>query len=199
MIIGLTGASGSGKSMAAAFFREKGFFIIDFDKISREICDKGSPCLKELTEQFGYDIIDDDGNLKRKALGDIVFKDAKKLAILNNITHKYIFEESNRLKKENSDKITVYDAPLLFEAELDKECDTVISIISDFETQLDRIVKRDGISKDTAMGRIKSQKENNYYIEKSDYYIENNSTPEEFYNKLEKLLKELNIHGDCFK
>ncbi|MBQ8526283.1 MAG: dephospho-CoA kinase [Clostridia bacterium] len=197
MIIGLTGASGSGKSIAAAFFREKGFFIMDFDKISREISENGSPCLKELTEIFGDDIIDSEGNLKRKALGDIVFKNPDKLKILNEITHKYILKKANILKNQNSGKNIIYDAPLLFEAGLHRECDIVLSIITDLETRIERITKRDGISRDTAMGRIKSQKENKYYIENSDFYIENSSTPDELYKKLEKLLKELNIHGDC--
>ena len=199
MIIGLTGASGSGKSLAADFFRKQDFYIMDFDKISREICEKGSPCLKELTEHFGDDIIDCAGNLKRKELGDIVFKNPQKLDALNSITRKYILEKAEMIKMENRGQNIVYDAPLLFEAGLDSECDAVVSIISDISRQIERIVKRDGIRADTAMGRIKSQKENKYYIENSDYCIENNSTIEDFYKKLENTLKELKLNGDCFK
>ena len=198
MIIGLTGASGSGKSFAASFFFEKGFFVIDFDKISREICGNGEPCLKELTEYFGDDIIDADGNLKRKVLGDIVFKDSAKLAVLNTITRKYILEKSCMLKEQNKDKIIVYDAPLLFEAGLNKECDVVLSIICDRDTMIQRIVQRDGISYETALGRLNSQQSNDFYIKNSDFYIENSSTTEEFRQKLEQLLKELKIHGDCY-
>lgn len=199
MIIGLTGASGSGKSIAAAFFEEKGFFVMDFDRISRDVCKKGSPCLMELTHCFGNGIIDASGNLERKKLGDIVFADNQKLKMLNSITRKYILEEANFKKKQNGNKHIVYDAPLLFEAGLDTECDVVISIICETDTQIERIVKRDGISKETAMGRIKSQKENKYYIQNSDYYIENTSTPEDFYKKLENIFKELDIDGNCFK
>ena len=199
MIIGLTGQSGSGKSLAADFFKKKGFYIMDFDKISREICEKGTPCLKELTEHFGDDIIDAEGNLKRKELGDIVFKNPQKLDALNSITRKYILEKAELIKKEKIGQNIVYDAPLLFEAGLDSECDVVVSIISDISRQIERIVKRDGIRADTAMGRIKSQKENKYYIENSDYCIENNSTIEDFYKKLENMLKELKLNGDCFK
>ena len=99
MIIGLTGSSGSGKSVAAKFFAQKDFFVIDFDEISREICNKGEPCLNELTEQFGCDIIDSDGNLLRKKLGNIVFADSEKLKILNRITHKYILQKADFGKK----------------------------------------------------------------------------------------------------
>lgn len=197
MIIGLTGASGSGKSYAASFFGEKGFFVIDFDKISREICGNGEPCLKELTEYFGNDIIDSDGNLKRKVLGDIVFKDSEKLEALNSITRKYILKKASLLKEQNKDKIIVYDAPLLFEAGLDKECDVVLSIVCDRDILINRIVERDGISRETAQGRLNSQQSNDFYIKNSDFYIENSSTIEEFRQKLEQLLKELKIYGDC--
>ena len=72
---------------------------MDFDKIAREICEKGTPCLKELTEHFGDDIIDCAGNLKRKELGDIVFKNPQKLDALNSITRKYILEKAELIKK----------------------------------------------------------------------------------------------------
>ena len=197
MIIGLTGSSGSGKSLACDFFIQKGFYIIDFDKISREVTEKGSPCLVELTNCFGDDIIDEDGNLRRKYLGEIVFSSQEKLKKLNEITHKYIFEKADRLKRENADKNIVYDAPLLFEGNLNKECDYVISIGCDFKTQVDRIVKRDGISKETAISRIKSQHSEKYFMEKSDYFIKNDSSMEDFFNKLNMVLEEILQHGIC--
>ena len=195
MIIGLTGASGSGKSLAADFFRKQDFYIMDFDKISREVCMPGEPCLKELAAEFGEDILDENGRLKRKYLGDIVFRDSKKLEILNKITTGHILKRANMLKEQNSHRHIIYDAPRLFEAGLDKECDKVICIICDTDTKVARIMERDGICEETARGRINSQQDNSYYIENSDYSIENNSSPEEFCEKLENLLKELNIYG----
>ncbi len=196
MIIGLTDSSGSGKSIAAEFFAEKGFFIIDFDKISREICNPGEPCLMELTEKFGCDIIDSEGKLLRKKLGEIVFADKDKLALLNNITHKYILQKSDILKEQNNHRNIIMDAPLLFEAGLEKQCDCVVSILTDPEIQIQRIMARDGISRDTAMGRIASQHSNEYFQQKSDFCIYNNSTRQEFENKLEKLLEDI-YAGHC--
>ena len=191
MIIGLTGSSGSGKSVAAKFFAQKDFFVIDFDEISREICNKGEPCLNELTEQFGCDIIDSDGNLLRKKLGNIVFADSEKLKILNRITHKYILQKAQILVEQNKHRNIVYDAPLLFEAGLHKHCKYVVSIICNRETQITRIMKRDGISRATAEGRINSQQPKEFYIQQSDYYIDNSSTHQEFIDKLEKLLEDI--------
>lgn len=196
MIIGLTGSSGSGKSIASEFFAEKGFFIIDYDKLAREICNSGEPCLMELTEHFGCDIIDTDGNLLRKKLGEIVFADREKLSVLNSITHKYILQKSDMLKEQNIHRDIIMDAPLLFEASLDKQCDFVVSILCDSETQIQRIMARDGISRDTATGRLASQHTNDYFEEKSDFCIYNNSTPQEFENKLEKLLEDI-YAGHC--
>lgn len=196
MIIGLTGSSGSGKSIAAEFFAEKGFFIIDYDKISREICNPGEPCLTELTEHFGCDIIDEKCELKRKKLGEIVFADKEKLALLNAITHKYILQKSDTLKEENNHRDIIMDAPLLFEAGLDEQCDYVVSILCDAEIQIQRIMERDGISHDTAKGRISSQHSHEYFRDKSDFCIYNNSTRQEFRAKLEKLLEDI-YAGHC--
>lgn len=196
MIIGLTGSSGSGKSVAAEFFAEKGFFIIDFDRISREICNPGEPCLMELTEHFGCDIIDSEGSLRRKKLGEIVFSDKEKLSLLNSITHRYILQKSDILKEQNKHRNIVMDAPLLFEADLDKQCDYVISILSDTEVQIQRIMERDGISRETATSRIASQHNREYFEEKSDFCVYNNSTRQEFISKLEKLLEDI-YAGHC--
>ncbi len=191
MIIGLTGSSGSGKSIAAEFFAENGFYIIDFDRISREICNIGEPCLLELTEHFGCDIINSDGSLLRKKLGEIVFADKQKLEKLNSITHKYILQRADSLVEQYSHRHIVFDAPLLFEAELDRRCCCVVSILCDRETQLRRIMERDGISRETAAGRIASQHDAEFFEQKSDYCIYNNSTRQEFKAKLEKLLEDI--------
>lgn len=188
MKIGLTGSSGSGKSTASNFFKQNGFFIIDFDKISRDVYYKDGPCLKELINYFGNTIIDKNGELKRKELGKIVFNNSEKLNKLNQIVRKYILEEAEKIESENKNKNIIYDAPLLFEANLDKNCDYIISIICDKETQIQRIIKRDNIDRDLAIKRLQSQHPNNFYIEKSDFVIENNSTEEEYLKKLNEIL-----------
>lgn len=191
MKIGLTGSSGSGKSTASKFFEKNGFFIIDFDKISRDVYYKDGPCLKELINYFGNGIIDASGELKRKELGKIVFNNPQKLNKLNQIVRKYIIKEAKKVENKNKDKNIIYDAPLLFEANLNKNCDYVISIICNKEIQIQRIIKRDNIDRDLAIKRLQSQHPNNFYIEKSDFVIENNSTEEEYLKKLNEILKKI--------
>ena len=117
MIIGLTGGIASGKSTVSSILIEKGFRVIDSDKISREVVQTGKPAYKAVVNFFGEIILDNDGSLNRQKLANIVFSDKEMLQVLNNITHPYIFQE---LKKQIFDaciepNIIFVDIPLLFE------------------------------------------------------------------------------------
>ena len=146
MIIGLTGGSGVGKSCASEVFEAEGFLIIDFDKISRDVTSAGSECLAELTQFFGDSILNADQSLNRRLLGEIVFSDKEKLSALNRITHKHILKKSDEITNANKDKNIIFDAPLLFEAGLEKKCDYVVSVLADIQNRIERICRRDSIS-----------------------------------------------------
>lgn len=136
MIIGITGASGAGKSIASKVFEKNGFFIIDLDKIAHGIYDTNKLCVEEVAREFGNGILDENGKVMRKKLGEIVFADKEKLNILNKITHKYILNEV--FKKLDGKNNAVLDAPLLFESGLEKHCDITLGIISPNEVKTDR-------------------------------------------------------------
>ncbi len=191
MIIGLTGSSGSGKTLASDFFTEQGFFVIDFDKISKDVCGKASLCLNELLEFFGDSILNADKTLNRKHLGEIVFKDKDKLKKLNSITHKYIMESAKELLSLHKGENIVLDAPLLFEAGLDKWCNITLSVISDIAVQIKRITERDGISEDVAKARIANQHDEEFFFSNSDYVIKNDGTIDEFREKLQNFLEDI--------
>lgn len=196
-ILGITGGSGAGKTTVCDYLRKKGIEIVDGDKVSRLIMEPGQPCLLETVEAFGKDILDENGCLMRRKLGQIVFSDPEKLEILNKITHKYITEYFfDRVEKSGS-QIVGFDGAVLFESGLNKSCDAVLGVVADEDIRIARIMKRDDISEENARNRIKSQKNNQFYIEKCDHLVYNNNKDEVF-AQLEEVLGRLNteIGGD---
>ena len=183
IIIGLSGQSGAGKTTALEIFEEKGFEVLDCDKVSRHVMKKDTPCTKELIFVFGEEILFEDGEINRKKLGEIVFFDKEKLAILTEITHRYIkeeiYKEIEKAKRENK-KVFVLDAPLLFESGLDKICDITLGIVASKEKRIDRIVERDGITREIAEKRIESQLDEEKLKKLTHVTIENNLSIEEF-------------------
>ncbi len=186
MIIGLTGGSGTGKSSACEFFKSKGFVVIDTDIISREVTGKGEPCLEEIVQAFGEDILDEEGNLLRHALGDIVFNDKEKLKLLNDITHKYIIEKTKDIINANKYRHIVIDAPLLFESGLDKLCHIVACVLSEKANRIRRIVLRDGLSVEQVTARIESQPNDKFYISRCDVVLYNNGDMELLFDHLKE-------------
>lgn len=191
MLVGITGGSGCGKSVAAEVFESFGAEIIDADKTARAVTKKGEKALAEIEKTFGSEYLDENGELLRKKLGSLVFSDMKMLDKLNFIIGKYIREEIEKKIRNSTADISILDAPLLFEYGLEKECDAVIAVLSDRKSRLERIVKRDGISYKDAENRINSQKKDEYYLEKADYMVYNNSTREEMYDQIKKIIDKL--------
>lgn len=189
-IYGLTGMSGAGKSTVCKVFADKGLNIIDCDKVSREVTKKDSKCLKKLSEVFSKDIITQSGELNRRLLGGIVFSNKEKLQLLNDTIYPYI--TYNILKKlENEKGIVILDAPTLFESGIDFICDGVISVICNREASLNRITLRDNIDIKTAMDRLDSQHDEDYYKKRSLYCIENNESLDMLIKKAEAVADKL--------
>lgn len=177
MIIGITGSSGAGKStICEALKKNYKAKIINADKIAKKLSKKGTSYIIDIIKKFGKDIVDEEGELKRKKLAEIIYSDPKKREELNNCTFKYIKKEIEKeIKKIDEDTIAVIDAPLLFESELNKICDKVIGVISKKELQIERIVARDNIDYEQAEKRLAAQQTNEFYIKNCDDIIENNN------------------------
>ena len=190
MIIGLTGGIASGKSTVSKYLAEKGFKVYDADKIAKDISGKKS-VQEEIILTFGNEILDENGNVDRKKLKEIVFGDKEKLKQLNAIIHPKVIDFYKELKEKNTDKIIIFDVPLLFESGIDKFCDKILVVISDYEIQLDRIVERDKIDRELAEKIIKSQLSNEERIKKADVVIENNSSLEDLFEKVERFCEEI--------
>jgi len=192
-IIGLTGGIGTGKSTVSNYLIEKGFKIADADKIAREIVMPGMPALEEIRNVFGESVINEDGSLNRKALGAIVFKDENKRKTLESITMSKICEviEERTNEYRNTEKhIAFIDAPLLFEAGLDRLTDEIWVVDADIEVRLERVMKRDNISREAVMDRINSQFAKDFLLSKADVILDNSGTLEELIAQIDKLLGE---------
>lgn len=189
-MIGLTGQSGAGKTTVSRVFSQNGFAVIDADIISREVTEKGQPCLTELSEAFGSDIINSDGTLNRKRLGSIVFSDREKLRQLNGIIYPYIiYRIISRIDElsEEGRELILLDAPTLFEANADDLCDLIISVTADESIRMSRIIARDNITTEAAKKRFESQYSEHFFVNHSDFVIINNKTPDVLAAKAEEV------------
>ncbi len=190
LVIGLTGNIGCGKSSLSNILKNNSLDIIDADIISRDIMND-KDLLNQVFETFGNDIKREDGTLNRKELGKIVFNDDEKLIMLNNITHPAIKNEIKKRIKEiedNNRNIVVVDAALLIEGNFLDLVDKLVVISCDLDVQLNRIMKRDNITKEEAISRIKSQMDQNEKIKYGDYIIDNSKGLDELNYKANKLI-----------
>lgn len=174
-VIGVTGTSGVGKTTVCEILNKKfNAFIIDADEVARELSKKGNIYLQAIAEHFGEDILDINGNLKRKELASLIYNDKVKREALNSITFKFVVEEIKKridLAKEN--EIIVIDAALLFESKLNENCDIVLGIIANETQKVERICTRDNITEEMAKKRIAVQITDEELLQKADYIIKN--------------------------
>ena len=194
-ILGLTGQSGAGKSTVAEFLEQNGFYVISADLLVKKIYNSGSPCLKTIAAVFGEDIISDNGTPDRKLLAKRAFSSKENTALLSSIVHPFVTAELfTQIKKaaESGATTVVYDAPQLFESNADVICDEIISVTAEKSVRLQRICKRDNISKENALMRMNAQLDEEFFRENSDYIIENNSDLSSLNVQLEGLLKQIN-------
>lgn len=189
-VIGLTGGIGSGKSTASAYMKEKGCLILDADMLSRQMTEKGSPALGEIRKAFGDGFFLEDGTLDRKALGDLVFSDKRKLELLSDIVTRKVIEaideELQRLKDSGSGEIAVIDAPLLFECGLAGMADENWLVTADTESRINRVAKRDGLSRKQILSRIENQMPQEEKERLSDLTLDNSGPAEELFRQIDE-------------
>ncbi len=198
-IIGLTGRSGAGKGSAAGIFQKYGIPSIDTDAVYHEILSQKGPCTDELRAAFGAEILTVEGLVDRKKLADAVFgkeNTPRLLHTLNEITHKYIMAKTRALVQEykaNGVPAVLIDAPQLFEAGIEKECDIVLGILAPREICLDRIADRDHISADAATRRLSAQHTNAFFRAHCTAVIENDDDVAHLERAICQFIKEYGI------
>ena len=187
MILGITGSSGAGKSTVCEILERKyNSQTINADKIAKQLSKQVTSYLQEIVQNFGNDILLQNGELDRKKLANIIYSNSDKRDELNNITFKYIKNEIKDQITKSENNIIAIDAPLLLEANLQEICDKTIAVISeDRDLQIQRIIKRDSIDKEHAIARLNAQHPNEFYIQNCDDTLINDETLEQ---QIEKLL-----------
>ena len=191
-IIGITGGTGCGKTTALNELERRGALLIDCDAVYHRMLETDRPMLDEIEKYFPGAVID--GKLDRKALGAVVFTDEEALRDLNIITHRHINLEIRRILREramNGGTLAAIDAIEPFSSGLAKRCTATIGVIADREVRIDRIMRRDGISREYAMMRVNAQRPNEYFIQKCSHVLENNGSQEEFIEKCRKTFEEV--------
>lgn len=165
LVIGLTGGMGAGKSTVARLLAEHGAHIIDADVIAREVVAPGTPALAAIVEQFGDEVLTDDGGLDRPAMAGIVFADEERLRALEAITHPAIRARISELLGEHEraevgedeERVVVVDHPLLVETGMADDVPVVVVVTAPEELRVQRLAEGRGIDAEDARARMRSQ------------------------------------------
>ncbi len=191
-VIGVTGPSGAGKSHFCSYLEELGCLHLDCDKIYHTLVDSPSECTRALEAEFGASVIKPDGSLDRIALGAIVFAPgADRLrARLNEITHAFVLAEVRKAIKNSDLNCAVIDAPLLFEAGFEKECDLTVALLASPELRLSRLTQRDNRTAEALRARMNAAPQDEFYSSRATYTVINDGDAEKLRAEAEKILRE---------
>ena len=196
LVIGITGPSGAGKGEVSRLFGKYGLPVIDADQVYHQLLIPPSDCLNQLVARFGREILQADGTLNRKQLGEIVFSDTESLEELNRITHTFVMREiRRRLEQYRAYGVVaaVLDAPQLFEAGANADCNIIVAVLANKELRLERILRRDGIDPETALRRMDAQRSDEFFRAHADYTVENNGNTDLLIPTVRKILSELGV------
>jgi len=195
MIIGLTGSIASGKSTIANMLKEMGLPIVDADLVARQVVEVGSPTLAKIAEVFGEDVLLPSGEMDRAKVGALIFNDEQKRLQLNSIIHPAIRAEMIRQRDAYvaEEKHVVMDIPLLFESNLQHFVEKILVVTVSPEVQLQRLMARNGLSKEEAQARISSQLPLKEKEDGADAVIYNNGTIDESKQQLIDVMRKWNI------
>ncbi len=203
MLIGLCGRSGSGKGYIASLFAARGIPSVDTDQVYRTMTGPAetlSPCMQELVERFGRDILSPDNSLNRAAMRTLVFSGGRperedvckqNLADLNRITHRHILARTEEIAAallQNGAPFVLIDAPVLYESGFDRHCAAVLCVTAPEEVRIARIMQRDGIQQEAAQARLHSQMAAEELLARADYVIENNADKTTLYQRVDHLI-----------
>jgi dephospho-CoA kinase len=190
--VGLTGGVASGKSTVSRMLDELGAVLVDADVLAREVVAKGTTGLEEVVEAFGPEILTDDGELDRPAMGAIVFADAEKRRVLEGIIHPRVRERGAELEASaGPDDVVVHDIPLLAETGQAAGFDAVIVVDVPTELQVQRMVELRGMSRGDAEARVAAQASREERLAIATHVVDNTGALEDLRRRVTELYHEL--------
>lgn len=182
-VYGITGPSGSGKSLLCEYLSAHGIVHINADAVYHEMLTPPSTVVDAILRQFGESVLAPDGGIDRRALSAIVFSSPPKLELLNQTVLPLVLDEVRarlaRMERDGVQAVAI-DAPTLIESGFDTECDTVVVVLCSAEQRISRIVERDGISIERAKERIAAQQPDDFYVAHADAVLYNNGNSKAF-------------------
>ena len=192
-IIGLTGGIGTGKSTVSAYLKQKNIPVVDADHISRQLTAAGSPLLDDIRVLLGDEAFHEDGTLHRQAVADMIFGDRELLkkyeALITAEAARRCLEELETIHSEGIYQMAVLDAPLLFECGLQKDTDEDWVVDAELEVRLQRVMDRDGLSREAILDRINRQMSSEDKAALADHIIDNSGDLEHLYEQIDRLLE----------
>lgn len=192
MRVGLTGGVASGKSTVAAMLADLGAVVIDADAIAREVVQRGTPGLEKVVAAFGRELLTAEGDLDRPKMGELVFNDAEKRAVLESIVHPLVFERYAELEAATGPgDIVIHDIPLLAETGRADSFDAVVVVDVPDDTRIDRMLRDRGWTRADAESRIAAQATREDRLAIATHVVENNGTIDELRERVGEVYREL--------
>jgi dephospho-CoA kinase len=192
MRVGLTGGVASGKSTVAALLRELGAVVVDSDVLAREVVEPGTPGLAAVVEAFGPAVLTADGTLDRPALGAVVFGDDAARRRLEAILHPLIRARAAELEAAApKGTVVVHDIPLLVETGQADRFDAVLVVDVPVETQVERMVRDRGMSREDALARVAAQADREQRLAAATHVVDNTGTREDLRDRVAEVLEKL--------
>ncbi len=191
----LTGGIASGKSTVARMFQELGAYVIDADVVARQVVEPGQPAWKEIVEHFGEDILREHSQINRKKLGAIIFQQPEERRTLNQITHPRVIERIDReieeVHRQQPQRLILVDVPLLIEADMQHDYNTILVVYVPKLVQLSRLMERDKITEKEAFKKIHSQMPLDEKVQYATHVVRNHESLDNTREQVREIYGEL--------
>ncbi|KAF1298671.1 dephospho-CoA kinase [Enterococcus sp. JM4C] len=194
-VLGITGGISTGKSSVVSIFEKHGYPIVDADKVARLVVEPGTPGLQAIVESFGSEILTTDKQLDRKRLGKIIFQSEAQRTKLNRLLNPFIRTEilAQIDEKKQQSPLVIVDIPLLYEGHYEASVSKIAVVYIPEAVQLERLMKRDQLTHDEALKRVKSQMSIEEKKQKADILFDNQGTREETQQQVENWIKQFEL------